>query len=176
MNQDTPVIFSDGTSFYKELSNEFNTHPEGLFILAPSASGKTHFVESQTEKNWIDGDYLWSKANADLSSDDWNYSAEAVREINRRSDVITYQAKKLGFWIIGSSNDSLKPDAVVLLPLDKHIEYVKKRQGVPKSNGATEEDLDALLEHRAIIGLWKNEGVPSFESVQSAADYLAKTR
>jgi len=175
MNQDTPIIFSDGTSFYDKLGNEYNIHSKGLFILAPSASGKTYYIENQTEKDWIDGDYLWPVTNADLSNDDWDYDMEVVKEINRRSDVITYQAKKLGFWIIGSSNDSLKPDAIVLLPIEKHMEYVQKRLEGQNSNGAKKEDVDALLEHRKIIELWVDQGVPSFESVEMAVEYLTES-
>ena len=172
MNQDTPIVFSDGTSIYGQLGDEYNTHAKGLFILAPSASGKTYYIENQTQKDWIDGDYLWSITNADLSSDDWEYDTEAVKEINRRSDVITYQAKKLGFWIIGSSNDSLKPDAIVLLPVKKHMEYVDKRMESQNFNGARKEDIDALLEHRKTIEQWKSQGVPCFESVELAVGYL----
>lgn len=175
MNQDTPIIFSDGTSFYRELGNEYSTHSTGLFVLAPSASGKTYYIENQTEKDWIDGDYLWHITNADLSNDDWEYDMETVKEINRRSDVITHQAKKLGFWVIGSSNDSLKPDAIVLLPVEKHMEYIEKRGENKNANGAKREDIEALLEHRKIIELWKGQGVPSFESIELAVEYLTKS-
>ncbi len=129
MNADTPVIFTDGTDFFDDLAEKYVRHNKGLFILAPSGSGKTYFVDRQTKKHWIDGDYLWPAANADLSSDEWSYDVAQVDGINAKSDVITNEAKKLGFWIIGSSNKFIIPDAIVLPPWDTHVEYVRKRQG-----------------------------------------------
>ena len=172
MNQDTPIIFTDGTKFYAQLASEYATHPKGLFILAPSGSGKSYFINNQTDKDWMDGDYLWPATNADLSTDDWAYETGSVHEINRRSDVMTYQAKKLGFWIIGSSNESLKPDAIVIPPIETHLEYIKKRQSTVNSNGAKTEDIDGVLAHRVIIETWKSEGVPCFDSVEEAVNYL----
>lgn len=36
-------------------------------------------------------------------NDWWNLSGEEIDAIERRADVITEQAQKLGFWIIGAS-------------------------------------------------------------------------
>lgn len=41
MNASTPVIFADGTAFYNNLAKGYIRHDRGLFILAPSGSGKT---------------------------------------------------------------------------------------------------------------------------------------
>lgn len=170
----TPVIFADGTQFFTELSKKYLTHKKGLFILAPSGSGKTYFTTRQEQPNWIDGDYLWAATNADLSGDKWGDDFEVVQEINNRSDVITQQAKKLGFWVIGSSNNSLKPDAIVLLPWNLHKRYILKRHQNNYDGGATPEDLLGVIAHRRWIRKWKKQGVPCFASIEDAVDYLCK--
>ncbi|HMH70355.1 MAG TPA: hypothetical protein VK502_03060 [Candidatus Saccharimonadales bacterium] len=174
MNATSPVIFADGTEFYTALASIYKTHPRGLFILAPSGTGKTYFVTAQREKHWIDGDYLWPATNADLNTDEWNNDQESVEEINRRSDVITAQVKKLGFWVVGSSNDSLKPDAIVIPPWRTHREYIRKREGKEYDGGAKSEDFKAVLAHRKIIKKWQKKGVPCFNSIEEAADFLAR--
>ena len=172
MDQNTPIIFADGTEFYARLAKEYIKHSKGLFILAPSASGKSYFVNNQKENDWIDGDYLWPATNADLCSDEWNTKPEEVYEINRRSDVITYQANKLGFWVMGSSNESLKPDAIVILPWDTQVEYIKKRESTIYDGGATTADIESIRYHRQAVSLWEDKGVPSFESIDEAVDFL----
>jgi len=174
MNQHTPIVFSDGTAFYDELSKTYKTHTCGYFILAPSGAGKTYFVDNQSVKHWIDGDFLWPKANADLTDEVWNHDEDSVREVNRRSDVITHQARKLGFWIVGSSNESLKPDAIVLPPWKVHVEYIKNREITDYDGGAVSSDLEAVRSHRHIIEEWSLQKVPVFKSIKDAADYLAK--
>lgn len=174
MDTFTPIVFADGTKFFQELGKKYVQHAKGLFILAPSASGKTYFVNRQKRADWVDGDYLWVASNADLSGDEWDTDFELVQEINNRSDVITLQAKKLGFWIIGSSNNSLKPDAIVLLPWRKQVAYVKKRQQNNYDGGATLEDLQGLVEHRRWIRKWKRQGVPCFSSIDEAVAFLTK--
>ena len=174
MTTSTPVVFANGTKFYQKLGKKYIRHKKGLFILAPSGSGKTYFVNRQKQANWIDGDYLWLASNADLSSDEWDADYEEVQEINDRSDVITHQAKKLGFWIVGSSNNSLKPDAIVLLPWRKHVAYIKKRQIDNYDGGATVKDLSGVIKHRRWIRKWKKQGVPCFYSIDEAAEFYAK--
>ncbi len=111
---ETPVVFADGSAVYSKLAKTYRTHSKGLFILAPSGSGKSYFVNHQAVKNWIDGDLLWVVTGADYSNDTWDESLEQIMEINARSDIITEQAKKQGFWVIGSSNLFLQPDAIVI--------------------------------------------------------------
>lgn len=175
MNKNTPIIFSDGTEFYAQLAKKYIKHSSGLFILAPSASGKTYYINNQKDNDWIDGDYLWPATNADLSSNEWNAKLEDVYEINRRSDIITYQAKKLGFWVIGSSNESLKPDAIVILPWETQLEYIKKRESKDYDGGATTADIESVRNHRHTVSLWQDKGVPSFESIDEAVNFLTKS-
>jgi hypothetical protein len=175
MNAATPVIFADGMSFYAELAKTYIRHTNGLFILAPSGAGKTHFVNKQTDMHWIDGDYLWPAANADLSDDSWSDDREMVEEINIKSDVITHQAKKLGFWIIGSSNSFLKPDAIVLPDWETHAKYIRNRESTDYDGGAKTEDYGGVLAHRDIIARWEKQGVPCFSSIEKAAAELRPT-
>lgn len=172
MKTSTPVIFTDGTAFFDELGKQYIQHPKGLFILAPSGVGKTFFVSHQTEKQWIDGDDLYPKANADFTNDEWVSDRKLVEEINIKSDVITMEACKLGFWIIGSSNSFLKPDAIVIPEWNEHVKFVKNRQQNNYDGGATEADLDALIRHRKVIEQWEQKGVPRFLSINDAVTNL----
>lgn len=173
MNISTPVIFTDGSDFYEALSNEYERHNKGLFILAPSGAGKTFFVKSQTTQDWIDGDDLWPAAGADTTSDDWPDDGQLVEETNRRCDVVTNEARKLGFWVIGSSNDSLRPDAIVLPEWPVHQQYIKSREVKGYDGGAKMKDLDGVLEHREVIKRWSAKGVPEFGSIIEAVDHFA---
>ena len=86
---------------FNQLKEEYKTHVKGYFIYGPSGVGKTYFVEHQKEKNWIDGDVLWSAAKAFPNTDWWNFSGEENDAVERRTDVITEQAKKiriLDYW------------------------------------------------------------------------------
>lgn len=184
----TPIIFADGTEVYRKFAETYITHRRGFFILAPSGSGKTHYIKSQAEKHWIDGDELWMATNAHPSNAWWTAGdgAESLREVDFRSDVITYQAKKLGFWIMGASNLWLRPDAIVIPDWETHKGYIAHRENNNYDGGATSDKLAQVLEHRARIADHANtevspfkrlgeylSRVPQFATVQEAAEYLA---
>ena len=170
----TPVIFADGTSLYNELSQTYIRHNSGLFILAPSGTGKTHFVEHQKQKHWIDGDLLWTMTGADYTNNEWDNNLDDIFEVNGRSDIITHQAKKLGFWIMGSSNLFIKPDAIVIPEWQTHLKYLRKRQSGFYDGGATTEDLEGLKTHIDwITQTWKGTS-PFFTSIEDAVDHLSK--
>lgn len=157
---------------YNELAKEYKTHKVGYYILAPSGAGKTHFVSSQEEKHWIDGDLLWASTNAHPDGAWWLEGIDTIQEIARRSDIITEQAKKLGFWIIGADKETIVPDAIVIPPWDVHKKYIATREHENYDGGATSADFEQVLGHRK----WIEEncvGIPRFESVKEAADYLA---
>lgn len=171
----TPLIFSDGTEVYKKFAKEHITHKKGFFIMAPSGSGKTYFIERQKEKHWLDGDSLWEITNAHPKGEWWLWEGEAIDEIDQRSDVITVQAKKLGFWIIGASNFWLKPDAIVLPHWSTHKKYIMDREKNNYDGGAKSDRLGQVLGHRKWIRQWAKKGVPVFNSVAEATNYLAST-
>ncbi len=167
------VIFTDGINFYKELSKKYIQHKgRGYFILAPSGSGKTYYVNNQKDQHWIDGDYLWVASNADYSSDEWSTDSNDVQEINIRCDIITQQSKDQGFWIMGSSNKYLKPDAVVLPDIDTHISYIKNREEKNYDGGAKIQNIDGVLNHRKWMEKWREQDVPFFKSINEATEFL----
>jgi hypothetical protein len=174
MDVNTPLIFTNGTDFYNNLSKNSIRHKKGLFILAPSGSGKTFYITRQKVNDWIDGDTLWSTANADLTNDEWENDMNIVMETNNRCDIITEQAKKQGFWVMGSSNNWLRPDAIVLPPWNIHKKYVTNRESNDYDGGAKNENLSELKAHRKIIKQWMKVGVPCFMSIAEAAHYLSK--
>jgi len=167
------VIFQENDSFYKDFGDQYVKHDKGLFILAPSGSGKTHFCTNQIEKHWIDGDEIWmaSKAHPDYAW--WNDSIEVINQIDQRSDVITMEAKNNGLWIMGASNYWLKPDAIVIPDWETHVSYIKAREEGNYDGGATSESLAQVEEHIAFIRSWHaDHGVPLFESIEEAVETL----
>ena len=174
MDPDVPLVFSDGAEIYKKFSEEYKTHEEGYFIMAPSGAGKTHFVKNQEEKHWIDGDILWGATGAHPKGEWWLESIERITEIDQQSDIITMQAKKLGFWIMGASNNWLVPDASVLPPWETHKKYIENRENNDYDGGAKSDRLEQVQGHRKWIEEWaKQNNVPIFESVDEATEFLS---
>lgn len=176
LDPDTPLVFADGTAIYAEFGKEYKVHKKGFFIMAPSGAGKTYFVNQQKEKDWIDGDQLWEATGAAPKGEWWLAGDQAINEVDQRSDAITVQAKKLGFWVIGASNYWLVPDASVLPDWETHKRYIEFREKNNYDGGATSDRLDQVLGHRKWIEKWaKQNNVPIFPSVQEAADYLSSS-
>lgn len=170
-----PVVFQDGTDIYNELAKKYITHKTGFFIMAPSGAGKTHFVKSQKELHWLDGDELWMATNAHPDGEWWLENLDRITEIDQRSDVITIEAKKQGFWVVGASNAFLPPDAIVIPEWETHKKWIGIRETTNYDGGATSDKLDQVISHRKWILEWESKGVPKFETVEDAASYLAKT-
>ena len=169
-----PIIFADGTKLYTELEKKYSTHKVGYFIMAPSGAGKTYFVKSQKVLNWIDGDDLWMSAKAHPDGEWWLDGLDRIKEIDQRSDIITIEAKKLGFWIVGASNAFLPPDAIVIPNWETHKKWISVRENSNYDGGATSDKLDQVISHRNWILEWEKKGIPKFETVQEAAAYLEK--
>jgi len=171
LNENTPISFTDGSTVYKKLAIDYITHKKGFFILAPSGAGKTYFVNNQTDKHWVDGDKLWQVTGAHPDVAWWKMGLDIINEVDQRSDIITVQAKKLGFWIMGASNFWLKPDAIVIPNWGTHKKYIKQREETAYDGGATTKDFEQVQSHRKVILEWEKQGVPKFQSIQEAADY-----
>ncbi len=175
LDENTPLIFTDGTVVYDDLAKEYIRHTKGYFIAAPSGAGKTYFIDHQEAKHWIDGDTLWMATNAHPKGEWWLKELYEINEIERRSDVITEQAKKYGFWIIGVDCYSILPDAVVIPNLETHKQYLQIRADDPKNDGGqTIDKLDSILRARRYFESFAEKGVPIFRSIAEATDYLAK--
>lgn len=170
-----PLMFADGTPIYEQFAKQYITHKKGFFVMAPSGSGKTWFIEHQKEKHWMDGDSLWETCNAHPKGEWWLEPVEKINEIDQRSDVITVQAKNLGFWILGASNWWLQPDAIVLPNWNTHQRWIRERERDHYDGGAKSDRLGQVLNHRRWIKKWAKKGVPEFKTVKEAADYLAST-
>jgi len=175
LDPSTPLVYSDGTETYAYFKNEYKQHDKGFFVLAPSGAGKTHFVKNQNEMHWLDGDELWMEANAHPDGAWWLEGNERIAEIDARCDVITTEAKKLGFWIVGASNNWLKPDAIVLPEWETHKSWIKHREENDYDGGATSDKLEQVISHREWIIEWEKKGVPKFSTVQEAAEFLSRS-
>lgn len=172
LNQDKPVVFADGTEVYENLKKEYITHKKGFFIYGPSGVGKTYFINKQKEKNWIDGDVLWEAGKAFPKGEWWNLSGDEIDSIERRADIITEQAKKLGFWIIGASSVNMIPDAIVIPDFETHLEYIKYRETHNYDGGMKSDDIEKIKNNREYYSRFEKNGVPVFKSVDEAAFYL----
>ena len=168
----TPRIFADGTEFFHNLSQKYTRHSKGLFLLAPSGTGKTYFTSNQSAPDWIDGDELWMGANAHPKGEWWKERLDTIITIDERCDVITKQAKNLGYWIMGSSNVWLTPDAIVIPDWETHKQYIAARETHNYDGGATVETLDNVKVHREWILKTYGEKVPCWKSIQEAVDNL----
>lgn len=171
------VIFKNGDAFFEQLADKYIKHNYGLFILAPSGVGKTHFTKSQKEQHWIDGDDLWTAAGAQPPPGEkwWTQGEAIINIVDQRSDVITLEAKQHGFWIMGASNFWLKPDGIVIPDWDIHVNYIKTRQETNYDGGATLDALDQVKSHIEFIKKWNTEyNVPIFKSIQDAVNSLIK--
>jgi hypothetical protein len=170
---DGPCIFQKNEETYKKFLDETVRHSKGFFILAPSGTGKTHFVTRQNEKHWIDGDMLWMATGAHPDIAWWTKGLDIIQEVDARSDVITQEAKRLGLWIIGASNNWLAPDAVVLPPWETNVAYIKKRQETNYDGGLTMDQLGQLESHRKEIEeMAKAKNVPIFDSIEGATSHI----
>lgn len=168
-----PVVFTDGSKVYDELAQLHKKHGRGYFILAPSGAGKTHFVKNQTQPDWIDGDDIWMMTNAHPEGAWWLEPLETIKATDARSDVITYEAKKLGFRIVGASNNWLKPDAIVVPDWETHKAWIAHRENNNYDGGATSDRLEQVKNHIDWILKWEDQGVPKFKTVPEAAEFLA---
>ncbi len=174
LEPNTPLIFADGASVYEALSKNYIRHKAGFFILAPSGAGKTYFISNQKEPHWIDGDDIWAAAKAHPAGEWWTEPIPVIDEIDQRSDVVTVEAKKLGFWIMGASNNWLKPDIVVIPDWETHKRYISMRENTDYDGGLTTEKLGQVKSSREWMLRWEKEGVPIIQSIEEAVKYLVE--
>lgn len=166
-------IFCDGEEVLKKFQEKYVTHTKGFFILAPSGSGKTHFIKNQKKKDWIDGDEIWMATNAHPQTDWWTEGIDVINEVEQKGDIITKQAKDAGLWIMGASNYWLIPDAIVLLDWNLNKKYIKYREDNSYDGGAKGDALDQVKEHRKYMKqIARKNKIPIFKSIAEATAYL----
>lgn len=170
-----PLMFSDGNTVFRQFMEDYIVHSKGLFIVAPSGAGKTHFVKSQTEKHWIDGDDLWIAAGAHPKTEWWTQGLDVIFEVDQRSDIVTVEAKKLGLWILGASNYWLKPDGIVLPDWEIQQQYIISRESNNYDGGAKSSDFEQVLGHRkTLLEQADRDNIPVFSSIKIAIEELTK--
>lgn len=166
-------IFCNGEKVLEKFKKEYIVHKKGFFILAPSGAGKTYFVKNQTEKNWIDGDEIWTETNAQPKNDWWNKGLKIINEVEQRCDIITKQAIDNGLWIMGASNYWLMPDAIVLPDWETNKKYIIERENSNYDGGAKSDSFEQLNNHRVYMEkIAKDNKIPVFESIEKATVYL----
>ena len=169
------TIFGQEESVYREFLAATIPHKIGYYILAPSGTGKTHFIKHQLENHWTDGDLLWEATGAHPKTEWWNGGLEMIKEVDARSDVVTAAAKRLGLWVLGASNNWLRPDAVVLPDWKTNVKYIAFREKNNYDGGLKTSQLQQLKNHRAEIRkMAKQKKVPIFLTVQEATEYISK--
>lgn len=169
-----PVTFQNNQKFYDDMAARYRKHESGLFIVAPSGSGKTYYCNHQSEPHWIDGDELWQKSGAHPDISWWLGDMDTINRVDQRSDVITMEAKRQGLWIMGASNYWLKPDAIVIPDWETHKNYILDREQNHYDGGAKSDSHAQVHEHITIIKKWHTDhGVPLFTSIDAATSALA---
>jgi hypothetical protein len=174
----------------KSVVEKLKRHQHGRFILGPSGVGKTTFTENQVrdengQVDWLDADAIWYASGAlPPQSTEWWRKLGAgpdkydIDELDERCDEVTKQAKQLGLWLIGASDNNIVPDAIVVPDWEQHVAQIKKRESDPKEyarlGGAKTDKLDQVRNHIKQIISWGTHGAPRFKSVKEATDYLAR--
>lgn len=167
--------FCDGSKIGQEFLKKYKQHKRGLFIMAPSGTGKTYYVNNQGGSDWIDGDEIWMATGAQPDRPWWTEGDEVIRHIDQRCDITTEECRKLGFWIIGASNNWLIPDASVIPDLRIQKKYIRKREETNYDGGATSEDFAQVVSHRKeILRHAKKHSVPVFKTIEEAVAFLRK--
>jgi hypothetical protein len=167
------LSFCDGEKVIKKFTKKYKRHEKGLFVLAPSGSGKTHLVKNQKENDWIDGDELWMAAGAQPLDNWWEQGLDTIFKVDQRCDVITSQARDMGFWIIGASNYWLIPDAIVLLDWRINKKYIIEREKNNYDGGAKSSDFGQVKNHRKFLqDFARKNNIPVYKSTEEAVRKL----
>ena len=156
--------FIDCSQVYKEYDKLYHKHKRGRVILGPPVIGKTTFVNNQKgeKHNWIDQDTLYEELNVQ-----WHYNEDNSRNYilnNMRADYITEQSKLLGYKLIGSLFWQYVPDAIVIIPLELHNEYLKSR---PDLTYRKVMEIRSFLQQHA-----KTYNIPVFDNIEDAVKFV----
>lgn len=169
------LSFCNGEKIIKDFTKKYNRHKKGLFVLAPSGTGKTYLVKNQKENDWIDGDDLWIATGAQPKDDWWNQGLDVIFKVDQRCDIITSQAREMGFWIIGASNYWLIPDAIVLPDWRINKKYIIEREKNNYDGGARSSDFEQVKNHRKFLKSYaRKNNIPVHKSIEEAIGELTR--
>ena len=167
------VIFTDGSDYFTQLESKYTRHKKGLFIVAPSGTGKTHFTTHQATQDWIDGDPVLVETGAQPNADWWNKGVPVIERVEQRCDVITQQFRDKGYWIMTSINSWLEPDAIIIPDWNILTQRIAQRQKNNYDGGLTSDQHEQLKKGIEIIERWHTEkGVPKFSTIEEAIKTL----
>tara|TARA_Y200000002_G_C22668965_1_gene659148 strand:+ start:1169 stop:1696 length:528 start_codon:yes stop_codon:yes gene_type:complete len=153
-----------------ELKEEYNTFSYGKIILAPSCIGKSTFLKSQSEKNWVDTDVIMSQLGLD-----WHYNEEDDKQMilnYRIADFYLAQLKLQGFQILGSLFWEFTPDAIVIPPWKKHKKMLANRKKQFENNEINfvwkQTNEDVKKNRKFLRKFAKKRKIPIFKSIEKA--------
>lgn len=153
-----------------ELKKNYKTHDFGKVILGPSCIGKTTFIKSQKEKNWVDTDDIMSKLDVD-----WHYKEEIPEQMilnYRMVDFYLAQLKLQGFYILGSLFWEFTPDAIVLPSWKEHKKMLEKRKKQKENNELNfawkMTNVDVKKNRKFLKKLAKRRKIPIFKTIEEA--------
>lgn len=154
--------FTDGTSVYQHFDKEYKRHEKGYVILGPSGMGKTTYIRSQKEKNWIDSDDLLGQLGVN-----WHHNEDDNVQFKlnyMRADYMLEQSKQYGYRILGALFWDYKADAMVIPDYEQHKKYMAQR---------TDLDLSKINDIRQIyFGHAMKHDIPIFGTIEEAVNYL----
>ena len=155
--------FTDGKDVVDEFNSLYKKHKKGCVLLAPPGSGKSYFVNKQTDKDWIDSDIIMGKKSLNVQ---WNNKSGSIDEKlgYMRADYMLEQCKMYGYKIMGSLFWEYKADAMVILPIKQHRLYIEKRKDL---NNNSLNKMRQLFKNHA-----KKNNIPIFNSIEKAIKYL----
>ena len=157
-------MFKDAKAVYSKYNKKYKKHNKGYVILGPPGIGKTTFVRNQkgSKKDWIDQDDLFRDLGV---KHHFNNKSDDDFKLNYlRADYMSEQTKLLGYRIIGALFWEYKADAIVIIPLKLHKEYLSKRKDL--SFKTVMEITKYLREHA------KKNKIPVFDNILDAKNYL----
>lgn len=134
-------------------------------ILAPPGSGKTTWVEDKPQ--WHDMDILYDPKYHTAAWNKQEHSKKEFREHYERIDRVVERDRK-SKNIIGSLFYKLVPDAIVIIPEQRHRRFVAKRTGAESIEWKDADRIRHVLKEVA-----RKYRVPLFATFDEAARHVA---
>lgn len=100
------IQFQENTTIYEKALEKVNKHNIGYYIFAPSCSGKSYYLNSKSNNDWIDGDFIWEESGAHPDSRTKWWEDENVYNldlIDIKADIVTDEVRNIGGWMMGAS-------------------------------------------------------------------------